>query len=106
MWGLPSDSVSIDNGILVTRAKRWPLMIDPQGQANAWVKAMEARSNLKAIKLTDPSFLRVLESCIRLGTPVMVEGVGEALDPALEPVLQKQVQNSKHTACMYISFLC
>jgi dynein heavy chain len=30
MWGLPSDGVSIDNAILVTRGKRWPLMIDPQ----------------------------------------------------------------------------
>jgi dynein heavy chain len=28
--GLPSDSTSVDNGILVTRGKRWPLMIDPQ----------------------------------------------------------------------------
>jgi dynein heavy chain len=28
--GLPSDGTSIDNSILVTRGKRWPLMIDPQ----------------------------------------------------------------------------
>jgi hypothetical protein len=28
--GLPTDDVSTDNGILVTRGKRWPLMIDPQ----------------------------------------------------------------------------
>lgn len=28
--GLPSDSTSIDNAILVSRGKRWPLMIDPQ----------------------------------------------------------------------------
>jgi dynein heavy chain len=27
--GLPNDSFSIDNGIMVANARRWPLMIDP-----------------------------------------------------------------------------
>ena len=29
--GLPVDSFSIDNGIVVSNSRRWPLMIDPQG---------------------------------------------------------------------------
>ncbi len=29
LYSLPSDSVSIDNGILATKTNRWPLMIDP-----------------------------------------------------------------------------
>ncbi len=36
--GLPTDRVSTDNAILVTRGKRWPLMIDPQEQAKKWIK--------------------------------------------------------------------
>jgi len=28
--GLPSDSTSLENGIIVCKARRWPLMLDPQ----------------------------------------------------------------------------
>jgi dynein heavy chain len=28
--GLPSDSLSEDNGIIISKARRWSLMIDPQ----------------------------------------------------------------------------
>ncbi|RKO89719.1 dynein heavy chain and region D6 of dynein motor-domain-containing protein [Blyttiomyces helicus] len=87
--GLPADSLSTENGILVTRGRRWPLMIDPQGQANRWIRSMEG-NDLKIIKLTEAKFLRSLENAVRTGQPVLLEDVGEILDPALEPLLLKQ----------------
>ena len=44
---LPNDSFSIENGIIVANARRWPLCIDPQGQANKWIKNLEKTSNLQ-----------------------------------------------------------
>ncbi|XP_063775637.1 dynein axonemal heavy chain 6 [Pseudophryne corroboree] len=88
--GLPRDLVSTENGILVTRGRRWPLMIDPQDQANRWIRNKETKNGLKVIKLTDSGFLRTLENAIRLGLPVLLEELKESLDPALEPVLLKQ----------------
>lgn len=33
--------------------------------------------------------MRTLENSIQFGTPVLLENVGEELDPSLEPLLQK-----------------
>lgn len=45
--GLPSDGFSTENGIIVTRGTRWPLIIDPQCQAQKWIKFMESNNDLK-----------------------------------------------------------
>ena len=65
-------------------------MIDPQGQANKWVKNMEKEAKLSVIKLTDSDYMRTLENCITFGNPLLLENVGEELDPSLEPLLLKQ----------------
>ena len=64
-------------------------MIDPQGQANRWIRTMEG-SNLKIIKLSEPKFLRSLENAVRTGQSVILEDVGEQLDPAIDSLLLKQ----------------
>uniref|UniRef100_A0A8C4ETJ4 Dynein, axonemal, heavy chain 7 n=1 Tax=Dicentrarchus labrax TaxID=13489 RepID=A0A8C4ETJ4_DICLA len=98
--GLPSDSFSIDNGIIISNARRWPLMIDPQGQANKWVKNMEKANSLHIIKLSDGDFVRTLENCIQFGTPVLLENVGEELDPILEPLLLRQTFKQGGAMCI------
>ncbi|XP_054578836.1 dynein axonemal heavy chain 7 [Eptesicus fuscus] len=98
--GLPSDSFSIDNGIIIMNARRWPLMIDPQGQANKWIKNMEKANSLQLIKFSDPDYVRTLENCIQFGTPVLLENVGEELDPILEPLLLKQTFKQGGSTCI------
>ncbi|XP_058956956.2 dynein axonemal heavy chain 7 [Pocillopora verrucosa] len=98
--GLPTDSFSIENGIIISNANRWPLMIDPQGQANKWVKNMEKKNNLHVIKMTDADYVRTLENCIQFGTPVLLENVGEELDALLEPLLLKQTFKQGGSICI------
>ncbi len=38
--GLPKDDTSTENGIIIEKSRRWPLMIDPQNQANKFIKNM------------------------------------------------------------------
>ena len=100
IFGLPCDLFSIDNGIIVTNSRRWPLMIDPQSQANKWVKNMEKASNIHIIKLTQAEYMRILENAIQFGQPVLLENVGEELDAALEPLFLKQTFKVSGTLCI------
>lgn len=45
-------------------------MIDPQGQANKWIKNMEKANNLSVIRMTSSDYVRVLENAIQFGQPV------------------------------------
>lgn len=84
--------MSIDNGIITTYPdSRWPLIIDPQTQGNRWIKNKEKDNSLKVIKLSQAKFLLTVETSIKMGFSVLLENIGETLDPSLEPVLAKNV---------------
>lgn len=94
---LPNDNLSIENAIIMFGSRRWPLMIDPQNQANKFIKIFgktEAEAGLETFKMSDGNLLRNLELGIQYGRWVLIENVGEELDPALEPILLKQVDKS------------
>ncbi|KAM3174254.1 hypothetical protein ACTXT7_010920 [Hymenolepis weldensis] len=90
IFGLPKDSLSIENAVIAQFSGRWPLFIDPQGQANRWIKSLESDEGLEIIKMSEKDFLRTLENAIRFGRPVLMENVGEELDPVLDPIILRQ----------------
>lgn len=85
---------------MLRNARRWPLMIDPQGQANKWVKNMEKTNRLCVIRLSQPDYTRVLENAIQFGLPVLLENVAEELDPLLESVLLRQIFKQGGAMCL------
>ncbi|XP_011500273.1 PREDICTED: dynein heavy chain 7, axonemal-like [Ceratosolen solmsi marchali] len=100
IFGLPTDSFSVDNGIIVKNTRRWPLMIDPQSQANKWIKNMEKENNLSIIRLSQNDYSRILENAIQFGQPVLLENIEEELDAMLEPILMKQIFKQGGTLCI------
>uniref|UniRef100_A0A6E8V0M9 Dynein heavy chain 10, axonemal n=1 Tax=Anopheles coluzzii TaxID=1518534 RepID=A0A6E8V0M9_ANOCL len=90
--GLPPDELSIQNGILTTRASRFPLCIDPQQQALSWIRKREAPNNLKTLSFNDKDFLKQLEMAIKYGTPVLFQDVDDYIDPVIDNVLERNVR--------------
>ncbi|KAL0979348.1 hypothetical protein UPYG_G00183960 [Umbra pygmaea] len=92
--GLPPDELSIQNGILTTRASRFAMCIDPQQQALNWIKKKEEKNNLKISSFNDPDFLKQLEMAIKYGFPFLFQDVDEYIDPVIDSVLEKNVKTA------------
>ena len=98
--GLPKDSFSAENGTMVDYGRRWPLFIDPQGQANKWIRSMEGERGLVTMKLSDPDYMRSLETAVQFGKPVLLENIYDTLDASLEPLLLKQTFKQAGSLCI------
>lgn len=89
--GLPNDDFSTENGIIISRCSRWPLVIDPQCQALKWIKNKEADNNLIVIDFYLPNYMNILETALRVGNPTLLQIVSGDLDPAIMPILSKSI---------------
>ena len=96
MQGLPTDPLSTQNGILVTKSSRFPLLIDPQGQALSWIRSKEAPNlpswnGQQLVDLADSKLKDKLEFCMGNGKSLIITGVEDEIDPMLDPVMEKQI---------------
>ncbi|KAK7807584.1 hypothetical protein U0070_013890 [Myodes glareolus] len=84
--GLPSDRMSTENATILCNTERWPLIVDAQLQGIKWIKNKYG-SELKAIRLGQKSYLDIIEQAISEGDILLIENIGETVDPVLDPLL-------------------
>lgn len=90
---LPSDNLTTENAIMLKRFNRYPLIIDPTGQATTFLLNEYKERKITVTSFLDESFLKVLESALRFGNPLLIQDV-EHLDPILNAVLNKEIRRT------------
>jgi dynein heavy chain 1 len=90
---LPTDDLCTENAIMLKRFNRYPLIIDPSGQATKFLLSEYESKRITKTSFLDDSFRKNLESALRFGNPLLVQDV-ESYDPILNPVLNREVRKT------------
>ncbi|KAF9243765.1 dynein heavy chain and region D6 of dynein motor-domain-containing protein [Melanogaster broomeanus] len=90
---LPADNLTTENAIMLKRFNRYPLIIDPTGQATTFLLNEYKERKITVTSFLDEAFLKVLESALRFGNPILIQDV-ERLDPILNAVLNKEIRRT------------
>ncbi|THH01513.1 hypothetical protein EW026_g1200 [Hermanssonia centrifuga] len=90
---LPSDNLCTENAIMIKRFSRYPLIIDPTGQATNFLLNEYKDRKITVTSFLDEAFLKVLESALRFGNTLLIQDV-EHLDPILNPVLNREIRRT------------
>ncbi|CAF4132742.1 unnamed protein product, partial [Rotaria sp. Silwood2] len=90
---LPVDDLCTENAIMLKRFNRFPLIIDPSGQAAEFIVNAYQDKKITKTSFLDDSFRKNLESALRFGNPLVVQDV-ERYDPILNPVLNREVRRT------------
>eukprot|EP00124_Ichthyophonus_hoferi_P001082 Ihof_evm1s50 gene=Ihof_evmTU1s50 len=91
--GLPVDDLCTENAIMLSRYNRYPLIIDPSGQATRFLVEQFKERKLTKTSFLDDAFRKNLESALRFGNPLLVQDV-ENYDPILNPVLNRELRRT------------
>ncbi|XP_032633296.1 cytoplasmic dynein 1 heavy chain 1 [Chelonoidis abingdonii] len=90
---LPADDLCTENAIMLKRFNRYPLIIDPSGQATEFIMNEYKDRKITRTSFLDDAFRKNLESALRFGNPLLVQDV-ESYDPVLNPVLNREVRRT------------
>ena len=90
---LPADELCTENAIMLRRFNRYPLVIDPSGQATEFIMNEYKDRKITKTSFLDDAFRKNLESALRFGNPLLVQDA-ENYDPVLNPVLNRELRRT------------
>ncbi len=94
--GLPSDNLSMENGLVVHNSPdRCPFIIDPANASVAWLEAHLSTDKVRPLSVVasqDPRFTSLVEQAVRFGKTLLVLDV-DGIEPLLYPLVRRDLSN-------------
>lgn len=72
------------------------MMIDPQLQASRWIKNILKQENIRYLKVGSDSFLKQIESALRMKIPVIIETSENGIDPTIDSLVSKEYEHNNN----------
>lgn len=84
--GLPYDSLSLENSVIVLNSSKVPLIIDSNSQAIDWFKKLNPK--IEILNQQDPKFTNTLQLSVRFGKPLLIQEL-DRVEEILVPIIRK-----------------
>ncbi|CEM11721.1 unnamed protein product [Vitrella brassicaformis CCMP3155] len=97
LQGLPSDAASLTNSVIATQCRRWPLLIDPQGQGQSWYRSRDGARPI-SVKARAADIKAAITRALSEGRPLLVDDCEDPLPPLIYPLLNLCNTNHRPTA--------
>ncbi|KAK6729949.1 hypothetical protein RB195_006788 [Necator americanus] len=88
--GLPADSLSVENTVMLLNNAQTPLVIDPTGRVAAFLHSLHSKSEL--FRATQNDLFTQIEFGIRFGKTIIVDDVTD-VDAVLVPIFRKELSS-------------
>ncbi|CAG9819767.1 unnamed protein product [Phaedon cochleariae] len=89
--GLPNDELFLQNGVIHDCSRLFCVLVDPEYQADEWIKKIERRNDLTIMKLTHDDYLEKLKYCIEVGKPISIHKIKSVLPTCLYQFLANYI---------------
>ena len=85
---LPDDDLWVENAVILSRSRRYPLFIDPSDRIRGYLEKSSFPLRLVVTSFLSHDFLKATENAIRFGHPLLIEDA-DHIHPVVFPLLRE-----------------
>jgi dynein heavy chain len=104
--GLPADPLSTQNASIICKCARFPLIIDPQMQAVAWIYGREKPNGLVSTVPGAKGWLNKVAKALEEGVPLLLENMNSVVEAILDNLVARAYVRKGTKVQVYLGDMC